>query len=62
MPYDVFYFLLTSSRSAPYGQIRLVSLMAPEMASADPAHVRLYAENGPAAMSPIMPLARRECA
>ena len=45
MPYDVFYFLLTSGGSAPYGQIGLVSLMAPEMASPDPARVRLYAEN-----------------
>jgi TetR/AcrR family transcriptional regulator len=45
MPYDVFYFLLTSGGSAPYGQIGLVSLMNPEMASTDEAHVRLYAEN-----------------
>jgi AcrR family transcriptional regulator len=45
MPYDAFYFLLTSGGSAPYGQNGLVSLMAPEMASADAAHVRLYAEN-----------------
>jgi TetR/AcrR family transcriptional regulator len=45
MPYDVFYFLLTSGGSAPYGQIGLVSLMAPEMASPDPARVRLYTEN-----------------
>ena len=45
MPYDAFYFLLTSGGSAPYGQNGLVSLMAPEMASADAANVRLYAEN-----------------
>jgi AcrR family transcriptional regulator len=45
VPYDVFYFLLTSGGSAPYGQIGLVSLMNPEMASTDEAHVRLYAEN-----------------
>jgi len=45
MPYDVFYFLLTSGGSAPYGQIGLVSLMNPEMASTDQAHVRVYAEN-----------------
>src|SRR5712672_2437269 len=45
MPSDVFYFLLTSGGSAPYGQNGLVSLMAPEMASADAARVRLYAEN-----------------
>jgi hypothetical protein len=45
MPYDVFYFLLTSGGSAPFGQIGLASLMAPEMASPDPARVRLYTEN-----------------
>ncbi|MEV8388943.1 MULTISPECIES: TetR/AcrR family transcriptional regulator [unclassified Streptomyces] len=45
MPYDVFYFLLTSGGSAPYGQIGLVSLMNPAMASTDEAHVRVYAEN-----------------
>jgi TetR/AcrR family transcriptional regulator len=45
MPYDVFYFLLTSGGSAPFGQVGLASLMAPEMASPDPARVRMYAEN-----------------
>jgi hypothetical protein len=45
MPYDVFYFLLTSGGSAPYGQVGLVSLINSEMASTDEAHVRLYAEN-----------------
>jgi AcrR family transcriptional regulator len=45
MPYDTFYFLLTSGGSAPYGQHGLVSLMAPEMGSSDAAQVRLYAEN-----------------
>jgi hypothetical protein len=45
MPYDVFYFLLTSGGSAPYGQIGLVSLMNPEMTSTDATQVRLYAEN-----------------
>ena len=45
MPYDVFYFLLTSGGSAPYGQIGLVTLMNPDMASTDETHVRLYAEN-----------------
>jgi len=42
---DVFYFLLTSGGSAPYGQIGLASLMNPEIASTDEARVRLYAEN-----------------
>jgi TetR/AcrR family transcriptional regulator len=43
--YEVFYFLLTSGGSAPYGQIGLASLMNPEMTSADETRVRLYAEN-----------------
>jgi len=45
VPAEVFYFLLTSGGSAPYGQIGLASLMNPEIASADEARVRLYAEN-----------------
>ncbi|MDX6434964.1 MAG: TetR/AcrR family transcriptional regulator [Streptosporangiaceae bacterium] len=45
VPYEVFYFLLTSGGSAPYGQIGLASLMNPEMTSPDEPRVRLYAEN-----------------
>jgi AcrR family transcriptional regulator len=45
IPPDVFYFLLTSGGSAPYGQIGLVSLMNPEMMSPDTKSARLYAEN-----------------
>jgi TetR/AcrR family transcriptional regulator len=45
IPYEVFYFLLTSGGSAPYGQIGLASLMNPEMTSPDETRVRLYAEN-----------------
>jgi AcrR family transcriptional regulator len=45
IPPDVFYFLLTSGGSAPYGQIGLVSLMNPEMMSPDAKSARLYAEN-----------------
>jgi TetR/AcrR family transcriptional regulator len=45
IPYEVFYFLLTSGGSAPYGQIGLAPLMNPEMTSPDETRVRLYAEN-----------------
>jgi hypothetical protein len=45
MPYDVFYFLLTSGGTAPFGQIGLVSLMNPEMVTPDQADARVYAEN-----------------
>jgi TetR/AcrR family transcriptional regulator len=45
IPTEIFYFQLTSGGSAPFGQIGLVSLMAPQLASADEKHVRLYAEN-----------------
>lgn len=45
MSYDIFYFLLTSGGSAPYGQIGLASLMSAEIASTEEARVRLYAEN-----------------
>jgi TetR/AcrR family transcriptional regulator len=45
IPTEIFYFQLTSGGTAPFGQIGLVSLMAPELASPDDNHVRLYAEN-----------------
>ncbi|MFC9842147.1 TetR/AcrR family transcriptional regulator [Streptomyces sp. NPDC060223] len=45
IPYETFYFLLTSGGSALYGQIALASLMSPEMTSTEEARVRLYAEN-----------------
>jgi AcrR family transcriptional regulator len=45
IPTEIFYFLLTSGGSAPFGQIGLVSLMVPELASADDKQVRVYAEN-----------------
>jgi TetR/AcrR family transcriptional regulator len=45
IPPEVFYFLLTSGGSAPYGQIGLVSLMSPELAAADENAAQLYAEN-----------------
>jgi TetR/AcrR family transcriptional regulator len=45
IPYGVFYFLLTSGGSAPYGQMPLASLVSAEMGSNDAAQVRLYAEN-----------------
>lgn len=45
IPNGVFYFLLTSGGSAPYGQIGLAALVSPEMAVRDEARVRLYAEN-----------------
>ncbi|HEY0448583.1 TetR/AcrR family transcriptional regulator [Actinophytocola sp.] len=45
IPPEVFYFLLTSGGSAPYGQIGLVSLMSPELVSADENAAQLYAEN-----------------
>jgi AcrR family transcriptional regulator len=45
IPTEVFYFLLTSGGSAPFGQIGLVSLMVPELGSADDKQVRVYAEN-----------------
>jgi TetR/AcrR family transcriptional regulator len=45
IPPEVFYFLLTSGGSAPYGQIGLVSLMSPELISADENAAQLYAEN-----------------
>jgi TetR/AcrR family transcriptional regulator len=45
IPPEVFYFLLTSGGSAPYGQIGLVSLMSPNMVSSDEKATQLYAEN-----------------
>jgi TetR/AcrR family transcriptional regulator len=45
IPPEVFYFLLTSGGSAPYGQIGLASLMNPEMISPDEKATQLYAEN-----------------
>ena len=45
IPTEIFYFLLTSGGTAPFGQIGLVSLMAPRLASPDDNQVRLYAEN-----------------
>ncbi|MEV6424422.1 TetR/AcrR family transcriptional regulator [Streptomyces sp. NPDC051662] len=45
VPYEVFYFLLTSGGSAPYGQTGLASLMNPDLASQDETRVRIYAEN-----------------
>jgi len=45
IPTEIFYFLLTSGGSAPFGQIGLASLMVPELASPEDKQVRLYAEN-----------------
>jgi AcrR family transcriptional regulator len=45
IPPEVFYFLLTSGGTAPYGQIGLVSLMSPDMATPDGKAVQIYAEN-----------------
>ena len=45
IPTEIFYFQLTSGGSAPFGQIGLVSLMAPHLAMQDDNQVRLYAES-----------------
>ncbi|MFD7288854.1 TetR/AcrR family transcriptional regulator [Streptomyces sp. NPDC059863] len=45
VPYETFYFLLTSGGSALYGQIPLASMMNPESTSTAETHVRLYAES-----------------
>jgi AcrR family transcriptional regulator len=45
IPPEVFYFLLTSGGTAPYGQIGIAALMNPELNSTDETRVRLYAEN-----------------
>ncbi|HEY0472409.1 MAG TPA: TetR/AcrR family transcriptional regulator [Kribbella sp.] len=42
---EVFYFMLTSGGSAPYGQIGMAALMDPELGSTDEKRVRVYAEN-----------------
>jgi TetR/AcrR family transcriptional regulator len=45
IPTEIFYFLLTSGGTAPFGQSGLVSLMLRRVASPDDNQVRLYAEN-----------------
>jgi TetR/AcrR family transcriptional regulator len=45
IPYETFYFLLTSGGSALYGQIALASMMNPDLTSTQETRVRLYAEN-----------------
>jgi len=45
IPTEVFFFLLTSGGSAPFGQVGLVSLMAPHLISPNDNQVRVYAEN-----------------
>ena len=45
IPPEIFYFLLASGGTAPFGQRGLVSRMAPKVASPDDHQVRLYAEN-----------------
>ncbi|MFD4552988.1 TetR/AcrR family transcriptional regulator [Streptomyces sp. NPDC058469] len=45
VPYETFYFLLTSGGSALYGQMALASMMNPELTSTEETRVRLYAEN-----------------
>ncbi|MEV7283045.1 TetR/AcrR family transcriptional regulator [Streptomyces sp. NPDC093252] len=45
IPPEVFYFLLTSGGSAPYGQTGLAELMRSEFISPDEARVKLYAES-----------------
>jgi len=45
IPTEIFYFQLTSGGSAPFGQIGLVSLMAPQLAPQEVNQVRLYAES-----------------
>jgi TetR/AcrR family transcriptional regulator len=45
IPTEIFYFQLTSGGSAPFGQIGLVSLMAPQLAPQEINQVRLYAES-----------------
>jgi AcrR family transcriptional regulator len=45
IPTEIFYFQLTSGGTAPFGQVGLVSLMAPKLAAPDGNQVRLYAEN-----------------
>jgi hypothetical protein len=45
IPTEIFYFQLTSGGTAPFGQIGLVTLMAPHLVSPDGNQVRVYAEN-----------------
>jgi TetR/AcrR family transcriptional regulator len=45
MPPEVFYFLLTSGGTAPYGQLGIVELMNADLSPLDETRVRLYAEN-----------------
>jgi TetR/AcrR family transcriptional regulator len=45
IPTEIFYFQLTSGGTAPFGQIGLVTLMAPHLVSPDDNQVRVYAEN-----------------
>jgi TetR/AcrR family transcriptional regulator len=45
IPVEIFYFLLTSGGSAPFGQVGLVALMVPKLASPDDMQVRVFAEN-----------------
>ncbi|MFE5022207.1 TetR/AcrR family transcriptional regulator [Streptomyces sp. NPDC056656] len=45
VPYETFYFLLTSGGSALYGQTALASMMNPELTSTEETRVRLYAES-----------------
>ena len=42
---QVFYFLLTSGGTAPYGQVGLASLMSPDRPAMDEAATQVYAEN-----------------
>jgi TetR/AcrR family transcriptional regulator len=45
IPPEVFYFLLTSGGSAPYGQIGLATLMNPQLISPGEKAAQIYAEN-----------------
>jgi TetR/AcrR family transcriptional regulator len=45
LPPEVFYFLLTSGGTAPYGQLGLVELMSSDLNPTDETRVRLYAES-----------------
>jgi AcrR family transcriptional regulator len=45
IPPEVFYFLLTSGGSAPYGQIGLATLMNPQLISPGEKAAQVYAEN-----------------
>jgi TetR/AcrR family transcriptional regulator len=45
VPTEIFYFLLTSGGTAPFGQIGIVSLMSPRLGSLEESKIRVYAEN-----------------